>query len=185
MKKLISKARAVDREEGFSLAELMVAFIILALIVFAAFNLLDVNFTAGSTYMLRADISQELRETSDAMVDQLRTANSFQDAQGDSVTFRSYLTGTEEEYNVQFLLDGNDVIHRVNTNPLSESDNKILASDVTGLQLTYYDDAGSVLGSPNDALSSIAMIHINITMHKTDKEVERTDSIDTMVRVRN
>lgn len=185
MKKLISRIRAVDGEEGFSLAELLIAFAILGLIVYAAFNLLDVNITAGSTYKMRADISQELRETGNAMVDQLRTANSFTDAQSDSVTFTSYLTGTDQLYNVQFLRVGNDIIQRVNTVPLSEADNIVLASDVIDFQLLYYDSARNVLGSPNDALSSIARIQILITMQKIDKDIDRIDTIETMVTVRN
>jgi len=185
VKAVISKIRAADREEGFTLVELIIAFIVLALIVYAAFNLLDVNITAGSVYSLRADISQELRETAGMMVDQLRTADSFKDAQSDSVMFTSYITGTTDLYNVQFLRQDEEIIHRINIGDLSETDNKVIASNVTGLQLSYYDSAGSLLGSPSTSLNSIAMIKIVLTMTMSSNDNVLTDSVETMVRIRN
>lgn len=185
MKKLISRMRAADREEGFTLVELIIAFIILALIVYAAFNLLDVNVTAGSVYALRADISQELRETTGAMVDQLRAASSFTNAQSDNVTFTSYLRGTNDLYNVQFFLDGNgNLIHRASTGGLGEGDDKVLASNVTGLQLAYYDSTSTALGDPNSALGDICLVTITLTMTMSSSKSEMTDSVVTMVRVR-
>ncbi|MBN2027775.1 MAG: prepilin-type N-terminal cleavage/methylation domain-containing protein [Actinobacteria bacterium] len=184
MKELITRARAVDREEGFTLVELIIAFIILALIVYAAFNLLDANITAGSVYSMKADISQELRETGSTMVDQLRTANSFTDAQSESVVFTSYITGDANLYNVQFLRQGEEIIQRINIGALSEADNKVIASNVTGLQFSYYDSTGSLLDSPSSALNSIALIKIVVTMTLTSSDNVMTDSMETMVRIR-
>lgn len=184
MKKLISKARAVDREGGFSLAELLIAFAILSLIVYAAFNLLDVNVEAGTFYTMRAEISQELRETTGTMVDQLRTASSFTNAGGDSVTFTSYLTGTNDEYNVQFFLSGDTIIHRMNIGVLSPADDKVIATDVTGLEFNYYDAATNLLDNPNATLSSISLVEIEITMTLSSGETVMTESMETMVRVR-
>jgi type II secretory pathway pseudopilin PulG len=184
VKKLISKARALDREEGFSLAELLIAFAILALLVYAAFNLLDVNINAGSVYTMRVDISQELRESTEIMVDQLRTARSFSNAQSDNVVFTSYLTGTNDLYNVQFFLEGDTIVHRMNTGVLTEADNIVVASNVTGLELYYYDSATNLLADPNSTLSSISLVEIKITMTLTSGGNVMTESMETMVRIR-
>jgi len=152
---------------------------------------LDVNITAGSTYTLQSDISQELKETSGAMVDQLRTAASFTAAQESNVTFTSYLKGTNDLYNVQFFLEDGDLIHRASIAVLSESDDKVLASNVTGLQLKYYDSAGNLLAyedpsnpDDNDMLSNISLVEIILTMTLSSSQAELTRSVDTMVRIR-
>ncbi|NPV59562.1 MAG: prepilin-type N-terminal cleavage/methylation domain-containing protein [Actinobacteria bacterium] len=169
-----------EREEGFSLVELLIAFAILALLVYAAFNILDVNVKAGGVYAARADLSQELRETGTTMVDQLRMAYSFTTAEAGNVVFTAYLTGTTQLYNVQFFLQGSDLIHRVSTGIPGPSDNRVLASDVTRLKFTYYDSAGSVLSAPVASLSSIAKVEIELTMNKSGIE----DSITTIARIR-
>jgi len=184
VKKLISKARAVDSEDGFSLAELLIAFAILSLIVYAAFNLLDVNIEAGTVYTMRADISQELRESTGIMVDQIRTARSFTNAGSTDVTFTSYLTGTNDLYNVQFFLEDDNIIHRMNTGVLSSVDDKVVATNVTGLELKYYDSATNLLDTPNSALSSISLVEIKITMTLSSGDTVMTESMETMVRVR-
>lgn len=168
------------REEGFTLVELLIAFVILSLLVYAAFNIMDVNIKAGGVYAARADLSQELRETGTTMVDQLRTAYSFTTAEASNVVFSSYLTGTSQLYNVQFFLQGTDLIHRVSTGVPGASDDRVLASDVTGLEFTYYDSAGSVLSVPVSNLSSIAKVEMELTMNKNGIE----DTINTIARIR-
>ncbi|RJP30350.1 MAG: hypothetical protein C4536_09950 [Actinobacteria bacterium] len=176
--------RAMEREEGFTLVELMIAFLILALIVYAAFNLMDVNIRAGTVYTLTSDISQELREASSTMVDQLRTARSFADAQASSVTFTSYLTGTNDLYNVQFLLQDGNLIHRSSLSTPSEADNKVLATNVTGLQFTYYDSTGTELTDPGSSLAFITLVELELTISMEAAGNVVTDSVTTMARTR-
>jgi len=184
VRKLITRIRAIEREDGFTLPELIIAFIILALIVYAAFNLLDVNISAGNVYRMQADISQDLRETTGAMVDQIRTASTFTNAQSSNVEFTSYLMGTNDLYNVQFFLEGGNLIHRANTGELGEEDNKVLASNVTGFELNYFDSTSTVLGDPNGALEDICLVTIELTMTLSSGEDVMTDTMVTMVRVR-
>ena len=110
--------------------------------------------------------------------------SSFTNAGGDSVTFTSYLTGTNDEYNVQFFLSGDTIIHRMNTGVLSPADDKVIATDVTGLEFNYYDSATNLLGNPNGTLSSISLVEIEITMTLSSGETVMTESMETMVRVR-
>lgn len=169
-----------EAEEGFTLVELLIAFLILSLIVFAAFNMLDVNLKAGSVYAAKADLSQELRETGTTMVDQLRVAYAFTSANANSVSFTAYLTGTSQLYNVQFFLSGSNLIHRAGTGALGPSDDRVLASGVIRLAFTYYDSAGSVLSAPVSDLASIAKVEVELRMERSGV----VDSVTVIARIR-
>ncbi len=168
------------REEGFTLVEMLIAFLILSFVVYAAFNMLDVQIKASGVYAAKSELSQELRETATTMVDQLRVAYSFTTADTANVAFTAYLTGTSQLYNVQFFLQGTDLIHRASTGALGPSDDRVLASGVTGLRFLYYDAAGSALSTPVSNLASIAKVEIELSMKVSGIE----GTVKTVARMR-
>lgn len=183
----MGEGRARRREEGFTLIELMISFVILALLVFAAFSLLDVNVKAGNVYAAKAELSQELREATSALVDQLRVAFSFTDAQSDSVSFTAYFpntAGTDQLYNVQILREGSDLVHRMSTGTPSSGDSRVLASDVTGLTFTYYDSVDNELVAPVSQLEAIRKVKIELTMTKGSGDTMLSSTVTTVARVR-
>lgn len=194
----------MKRDEGFTLPELMIAVLVLSLIVFATFQLLNVHLKGSSVYVAKADMAEGLRSTLDTMVDQMRTAQGFTQGDVDTVTFTSYVTGTDQLYYVRFRLVATDVdgIYKVmyyqeTTPPPAENPDEImLAQDVTGLTFTYYDSAGSQLNDPLDeepliplnvpseALNAITMVEIMLDMHKSGENIGLDESATTTVRMR-
>jgi prepilin-type N-terminal cleavage/methylation domain-containing protein len=182
------------REEGFTLVELMIAIIILALIVFAAFNIMDVNIKAGAIYTMQSELSQGLKNASDAMVDQLRAAHTFTTANVSDVVFTSYVTGTNDLYDVEFFLENGQLIYRakkVSDGPLGSGDDKVLASGISGLKIIYYDSAGTQLNDainnptvPAGSLGSIIGLEIELTMIESYGETSLSDTSTTAVRVK-
>lgn len=189
MRRWISR---IKREEGFTLPELMIAVMVLSIIVFATFQLLNVHLKGGAVVVAKADMAEGLRSTLDSMVDQMRTAQAFTDAGNSSVTFTSYVLGTDQLYYVRFRLvpaeeDGfYEVMYYQETLPPPSEDptETMVAQDVTGLTFTYYDSTGTLLPSPNDSLEAITMVEIELNMYMSGENIGLEESATTTVRMR-
>jgi type II secretory pathway pseudopilin PulG len=165
-------------EEGYSLAELMISVIILSALVFATFQVLNANIEGGRTFAAKSEIAEDLRSTLDTMVTQLRAANVFVDAQSDDVSFQGYLTGGAVMQTARFYLSGTDLMYTCADVGISDS---LISSDITVLNMTYYDSTGTLLPSPNDSLESIAEMRIDITVGTNE---DLGNSATTTVKVR-
>ena len=189
MRTWISRAR---NDEGFTLPELMIAVIVLSLIVFATFQLLNVHLKEGAVVVAKADMAEGLRSCLDTMVDQMRTAQAFTDAGTSSVTFTSYVLGTDQLYYVRFRMAPTDedgiykimYYQEILPPPAENPTETMIAQDVTGLTLTYYDSTGTALTSPNDSLEAITMVEIVLGMHKSGENIGLDESATTTVRMR-
>jgi prepilin-type N-terminal cleavage/methylation domain-containing protein len=189
MRRWMSRAR---RDEGFTLPEMMIAVLVLSIIVFATFQLLNVHLKGSSVVVAKADMAEGLRTTLDTMVDQMRTAQAFTDAGTSSATFTSYVLGTEQLYYVRFRLEPTDEVgiyevmyyQETTPPPVENAPETMIAQDVTGLILTYYDSTGTVLPSPNDSLEAITMVEIELNMHKSGENIGLDESATTTVRMR-
>ena len=189
MRRWISRIR---KDEGFTLPELMIAVIVLSIIVFATFQLLNVHLKGSSVVVAKSDIAEGLRSTMDTMVDQMRTAQGFTDAGTTSATFVSYVLGTDQLYYVRFRLVPTDdpsiynMMYYQETTPPPPEDaaETLLAQDITGLTLTYYDSTGTVLSAPNDSLNAITMVEIELSMYKSGENIGLDETATTMVRMR-
>ncbi len=184
----MSEKMFFHREEGFTLTELMLAFLVFTLLIAATFQMLNKNIEAAEVYVTQADVSQDLREASNALVDQIRTANDFDKAEDTDLVFQSYITGTDTLYNVEFLLQDGDLIYRskrVSEGVLGSGDDKILVSGVTSLDFDYYDIAGTIpLTTPVSSLSSITRVEIKLSISRRAQGRTIQDAITTTVRVR-
>ena len=194
----------IRKDEGFTLPELMIAVMVLSLIVFATFQLLNVHLKEGAVVVAKADMAEGLRTTLDTMVDQMRTAQGFTAGNADTATFTSYVLGTDTLYYVRFRLEPTDedgiyemMYYQETTPPPVENPTEtLIAQDVTGISLTYYDSAGSQLNDPKDedpevpldvpseALHTITMVDIEVSMHKSGENIALDESAKTTVRMR-
>jgi prepilin-type N-terminal cleavage/methylation domain-containing protein len=182
------KKTSFHGEEGFTLAELMVALLIFSLLMVGTFEMVSTNIKASEVYAIRANLSQELREASNAMVDQIRTANSFSVANNTDMVFQSYITGDNNLYNAEFFLQNGDLIYRsklVSGGSLGAGDDRILASGVTALNFDYYDVAGTTpLTIPINNLNSITRVEIKLTLTRGFQGTTESDSVTTTVRIK-
>ena len=189
MRRRISRRK---REEGFTLPELMIAVLIMSVIVFATFQLLDLHIKEGGVVVAKADIAEGMRSTLDTIVDQMRTAQEFTDAGANSATFTSYVLGTDDLYYVRFRLVPAEeagfyqvMYYQGATPPPSENpDETMITQNVTGLTFTFYDSTGTVLASPNDSLEAITMVGIDLGMKISVDNIELQETSSTTVRMR-
>lgn len=176
--------QALEREDGFSLAELMIVFVVLSLIVYAAFTILDSNVKAGSTFKMQSDLSQEMKTAMDTMSDQIRSARDFVSATDTDLTFTSYVTGTGTLYNVRFRLSSGQILYQVTLGGANYIPETAIANGVTSLDFDYISSAGGDLPNPGASLSSIYGVKITLTMAKTSMGITERLTSTTVVKVR-
>lgn len=175
---------------GFTLTELLIALLLFLMLITAISKVVKVNITAGEVYAIRSDISQALRESSNAMVDQLRGANTFVMAQDTDVVFQAYITGTDDLYNVEFFLQDGNLVYRsrrVVDGNLTSADDKVITGDVLALDFDYYEVAGTTpLGAPvpTGSLAAITRVEIKMTVAREFEGHELQETIITTVRIR-
>ena len=176
--------RRLDREGGFTLAELLTALLIFALLVVAIFNVLSTNIRAASIYALRSELGQELRETLDNMCDQVRLGISVSEAGAENIVFSGYVTGSDLIYTVSYSLSGSDLVY--DTEPdIFGAGPAAIASHVDSLSFTYYDEKGSVLPEPSgEGLAAIASVGIELAMTLTSDKNRVSDSAAARVGLR-
>lgn len=171
-------------EEGFTLVELIVAFFILSLLVFATFNLLDAHLSEGEVVVSSSDIAEELRMAMDNMVDQLRTARTFTRARSSDLTFQGYVLGSNDLQTVRFFLDGDKL--KMTCTALFAGD-KVIASGVKSLAFAYYDKADTQLTNPDGSQAirdSITQVEIVLTLARSGGGVAVEKTATTRVRIK-
>jgi hypothetical protein len=158
-------------ESAFSIAELLVASIILFVVTFAAINFAEVGTTVTKGSISSGEVNQELRETLEGMTRQIRVAYYFVPAQcsGTSLGFYSYATGdvANTKYNIRFRLNPSSptVLQTSRDGGVSWT---TLATGVTSLGFTYYDSEGNTTSDT----TLIAMVTVSLRMTRSyDKAV--------------
>lgn len=174
----------LQREDGFTLAELLIVFVVLSLIVYAAFTMLDSNIKAGAVYKMQADLSQEMKQATDQMADQIRTARTFLTAADSDLRFTSYVTGTDTLYNVRFWLASGEIHYAVDEGGVFLIPDTVIARNVGALNFNYIGSSGGMLAKPVASLSSIYGVQVSVTISKTSFGVTENAGTTTVVRVK-
>ena len=174
----------LQREDGFTLADLIPVLVVLALIIYAAFSMLDANIKAGSVYKMQTDLSQEVKKATDTMADQIRTAHTFTIATDSDLTFTSYVTGTSTLYNVRFWLSNQLLYYSVASGGTFYIDPRVIAEGVTSLDFDYIGSSGTELCNPSASLSAIYGVEINMAISRTSSGITEDANTSTVVRVK-
>jgi hypothetical protein len=152
------------REEGFSIAELLVATLLLFVLTFSAFNFAQGGVTWSRAGMYNAEVNQEWREAMNKMTWQMRVAYYFvpSECTTDSIGFWSYASGGTDKYHIRFYLDSDTSelvtsLSQAGINPTVST----IATGVQDLSFVCYDSSGLV------TTSTTAIKRVEISMRLT------------------
>ena len=161
-------------ENAFSIAELLIASLLLFVVTFAAINFADQGTTVVKGSLSSAEVNQELRETLEGMTRQVRVAYYFEPGSatsGSAVSFVSYATGLdgpENRWNVAFRLNGTNL----ETSKVQMQSGAVvvpakawttLATGVTSLGFTYFDSEGNATSDTTE----FALVTINMRIARS------------------
>lgn len=153
-------------ERGFSLAELLVASLLLFVVTFAAINFADIGTSQTKNSMATSEVNQELRETLETMTRQIRVAYYFVPVQcsNTSVGFYSYASGDAAgtKYNIRFQLNPVDATQLM-TSQDGGANWTVLATGVENMGITYYNSTGEATSDP----TQIAMVNIYLKVTRS------------------
>lgn len=159
---------------GFTLVEVVVAVLIFSLALGAALALYQQGVLSWHREAARVDVQENLRLGLDRMSRELKAAVRLDEAQSAAVGFEA-ADGRRVRY--YHMADKKQLMREV------DGGHNPVASYVTALLLTYYDQAGQELDPPvaEEKLSSIRLVRITLTGQKGD---EPAITMSTAVRIR-
>jgi hypothetical protein len=181
----------LSSEQAFSIAELLVATLLLFVLTFGIINFADQGTSLAKSSVSSAEVNQEWRETMDAMTRQVRVAYYFESATGTTVSFVSYAKGDNTRYNVAFQLSNGtlqtSVVAMGAGSAIPAKSWATMATGVESLTFTYYDSSGAVLPYPIDATPypaaddppkkmQIARVDVNMRIARTNSMAVGTSS---------
>jgi prepilin-type N-terminal cleavage/methylation domain-containing protein len=178
----------MNNERGFTLAELMVAMAVMALLLAGIFVTLREGQSSYQYGAGRAEVQQNARVALDRMLRELRTASTITTATAADLKF-TYLDETSTSITVEYTLSGtpsagNPVqLRRNQTGAANQPD--VLIGGVNALTFTYYDFNNAV----TTTAANVRSIDIQITTVPENTALAppniRTALVEGRVRVRN
>ena len=178
----------MNNERGFTLAELMVAMAVMALLLAGIFVTLREGQSSYQYGAGRAEVQQNARVALDRMLRELRTASAITTSTATDLKF-TYLDETSTSITVEYTLSGtpsagNPVqLQRNQTGAANQPD--VLIGGVNALTFTYYDFNNAV----TTTAANVRSIDIQITTVPENTALAppnvRTALVEGRVRVRN
>jgi prepilin-type N-terminal cleavage/methylation domain-containing protein len=181
----MSTPRVVRDERGYTLAELLTAMAVLALLMSGLFLTLRQGQTVYLYGAGRAEVQQNARVALERMLRELRTAGSVATADGDDVKF-TFLDDTNTLVTVEYSVAGT-ALQRNQTVPAVAGQPDVLVGGVTGFTVTYYDITNTATTTADD----VYVVDISITTGSDDATLasyspaNRRATVAGRVRLRN
>ena len=178
----------MNNENGYTLAELMVAMAVMGLLLAGIFVTLQQGESAYQYGAGRAEVQQNARVALDRMLRELRTASAIATATATDLKF-TYLDATSTLITVEYTLSGtpsagNPVqLQRNQTGAANQPD--VVIGGVSGLTITYYDVNNVV----TTAAANVRSVDVQLTTVPENTALAppniRSAVVEGRVRVRN
>lgn len=169
-------APAVVRERGFTLVELLMTVLLMALMIPGIWTVFRAGLISFSSENDRLAVKGESGRGFVEMTEELRHATSMTAALAASLSFTVDMDDNGSDETVQYTWSGTagDPLNRVSsfTVPAIPS--------VSSVSLSYYDSSGNLLSFPVTA-SQVRIVAVNLTVGYRDE----TFNLRTQVRLRN
>ena len=147
-----SLTRALTTQQGFTLAELLVATAMVGFVLAGVFVALQQGENAFQYGTGKVEVQQNARAALDRLVHDLRMGANITAANATSITF-DYIednAGAAQTVSVTYSLNGTD-LQRNQTNPVpAAAQPETLIGGVNTLSLTYYDNTNAVTATVAD-----------------------------------
>jgi prepilin-type N-terminal cleavage/methylation domain-containing protein len=133
-------------QQGFSLAELLVATAMVGFVLAGVFVALQQGENAFQYGTGKVEVQQNARSAVDRMVHDLRTGSNITAANATSITF-DYIEdngGAPQTVSVTYSLNGTDLQRNQTAPVLAAAQPETLIGGVNTLSLTYYDNTNAV-----------------------------------------
>ena len=178
----------MSNERGFTLAELMVAMAVMALLLAGIFVTLREGQSSYQYGAGRAEVQQNARVALDRILRELRTASAIITATATDLKF-TYLDETSTSITVEYTLSGTPSagssvqLQRNQTGAANQPE--VLIGGVNGLTFTYYDFNNAV----TTTAANVRSVDVQITTVSENTALAppnvRTALVEGRVRVRN
>jgi prepilin-type N-terminal cleavage/methylation domain-containing protein len=172
-------------ERGYTLAELLTAMAVLALLMSGLFLALRQGQTVYLYGAGRAEVQQNARVALERMLRELRTASSVVTADADDVEF-TFLDDTNTLVTVEYSVAGTN-LQRNQTVPAVAGQPEILTGGITDFTVTYYNITNTATTTP----AAVYAVDISITTGSNDATLasyspaNRRATVAGRVRLRN
>jgi Tfp pilus assembly protein PilW len=161
-------ARRLGGEDGFTLAELLVAFALLALALAAIVGVQSAAQRAYLTGDRKAEVQQNARFALERLASEIRQATAVTAASASSITF----TGP----------DGLAVTYTLNEGSVTRNDVALIGG-VAALTFAYHGANDAVLGVPVGAPASVRRVDVTIRTRSEDSALGTTGAYQAYVEV--
>ncbi len=155
--------KLVRNQRGFTLAELMIAVALVALVLAGTFVALQQGQSAYQYGSGRVEVQQSARAAVDRMIKDLRTGTTVTTSTSTSVGFQ-YIDDTGATVTVTYSLTGTN-LQRNQTAPVpATAQPETLIGNVSALAITYYDNNNVV----TTTAANVRSVEIRLTTRPAD-----------------
>jgi len=168
----------MSNARGYTLAELLTAMAVLALLLAGLFLTLQEGQNVYSFGAGRSEVQQNARVALDRMLRELRTATQITTASPNDIKF-TFVDDSGASVTVEYSLGGTN-IQRNQTVPAIGGQPATLTGGVAGLTITYYDVSNNTTTTPGDVYS----VDIQLTTQLEDTSLPNSPKVVVQGRVR-
>ena len=172
----------LNKQDGVSLLEVVIALMLIVLLLPAIFGLLTASLSAWKVGTSRAEVQQTARFAIDSMVRNLRYGDEYTLENDKSITYRNLRPGNQQDYIYRYYVGADHKLYHSGVTPYS-TPQPVTGDNVKGLNSVIINQNEPLFSQPDGVGDNYILITVYATDTVTGQNWETAAAVVSLAQV--